>query len=191
MNIKTMNIRFATADDAEKLLEIYAYYVENTAITFEWTVPTVEEFRKRIEKVTSFYPYLVAEKNGKIIGYTYASRFRERKAYDWCVETSIYISKDHRHAGLGSLLLNELERLLKLQGITNINASITTSSDPSDPYVTDASQRFHAKHGYHLVARFTNCGYKFQRWYSMVFMEKVINEYGVKNEGVKNVKEIA
>ena len=185
-----MNIRFATADDAEKLLEIYSYYVENTAITFEWTVPSVEDFRKRIEQVTSFYPYLVAEDNGKILGYAYASRFRERKAYDWCVETSIYISKNHRRAGLGSLLLNELERLLKLQGITNINAGITTSSDPDEPYVTDASVQFHKKHGYNLIAKFSNCGNKFQRWYNVVFMEKIINEYGVKKEGVKSIKSI-
>ncbi|MBQ3689745.1 MAG: N-acetyltransferase [Bacteroidales bacterium] len=186
-----MKIRFATPEDAERLLEIYSYYVENTAITFEWTVPSVEEFRKRIEKVTSFYPYILAEDNGKILGYAYASRFRERKAYDWCVETSIYVDKDCRRLGLGSSLLNELERLLKLQGITNVNASITTSSTPGDnEYVTDASQHFHEKHGYHFVAKFSNCGYKFNRWFTMIFMEKIINEYTFNQSPVKGIKEI-
>ena len=186
-----MNIRFATTADAAQLLRIYAYYVENTAITFEWTVPTVEDFAQRIEKTLGFYPYIVAEEDGVIKGYAYASRFRVRKAYDWSVESSIYIDKDCRHQNVGTLLLNELERLLSLQGILNVNASITSSSDPDDKYVTDASRHFHEKHGYRFVGEFQNSGFKFNRWYNMMWMEKFIGKHTENQPPVKNIGEIA
>ena len=84
-------IRTVRLDDAEELLRIYSYYVENTAITFEYDVPTVDEFRKRIETITEKYPYFVYEENGKIIGYAYANTFKDRAAYDWAVEMTIYM----------------------------------------------------------------------------------------------------
>ena len=94
-------IRVAAVEDAEKLLQIYAPYVINTAITFEYEVPTVQEFRKRICHVLKRYPYLVAEKNGELLGFAYASAFHERAAYDWAVETSIYICMNRRKMGIG------------------------------------------------------------------------------------------
>jgi phosphinothricin acetyltransferase len=191
MKQKKMKIRFATPEDAAQLLKIYAYYVENTAITFEWTIPSVEDFAKRIEKTQTFYPYIVAEEDGLIKGYAYASRFRERKAYDWCIETSIYIDKDCRRNNLGTLLLSELERILSLQGILNVNASITTSCDPDDKYVTDASRRFHEKHGYRFVGEFQNCGFKFNRWYNMMWMEKFIGKHTENQPSIKSINEIA
>ena len=87
-------MRIARGEDAEKLLEIYAPYVENTAITFEYDVPSIEEFRERIEHTLSRYPYLVAERDGEIMGYAYASAFKARAAYAWAVGTSIYIRTD-------------------------------------------------------------------------------------------------
>ena len=185
-----MNLRFATTADAAQLLRIYAYYVENTAITFEWTVPTVEDFAQRIEKTLGFYPYIVAEEDGVIKGYAYASRFRTRKAYDWSVESSIYIDKDCRRQNVGTLLLNELERLLALQGILNVNASITSSNDPNDEYVTDASRRFHEKHGYRFVGEFQKSGFKFNRWYNMMWMEKFIGEHTDNQPSVKNIMDV-
>ena len=104
-----MNIRLATENDAESLLEIYAPYVEETAITFEYVVPTADEFRGRIRETLKNYPYYVAESDGKIAGYAYAGRFKERNAYDWAVETSIYVKKNLRRAGIGSALLKRLE----------------------------------------------------------------------------------
>ena len=86
-------IRTVRLDDVEELLRIYSYYVENTAITFEYDVPTVDEFRKRIETITEKYPYFVYEENGKIIGYAYANTFKDRAAYDWAVEMTIYMDK--------------------------------------------------------------------------------------------------
>ena len=186
-----MNIRFATTNDAAQLLRIYAYYVENTAITFEWTVPTVEDFAQRIEKTLGFYPYIVAEEDGVIKGYAYASRFRVRKAYDWCVETSIYIDKDCRRGKIGTALLAELERLLALQGVINVHAGITTSYEPDEKFVTDASRRFHEQNGYKFAGEFLKCGFKFNRWYNLLWMVKYLGEHTDHQPAVKNIGEIA
>ena len=94
-------IRIAAKEDAKALLDIYRYYVKHTAITFEYETPTIEEFEKRIENTLKKYPYLVEEENGKIYGYAYAGAFKERAAYDWSVETTIYVDKDARGKELG------------------------------------------------------------------------------------------
>ena len=122
-------IRLARPDDAAALLEIYAPYVWDTAITFEYTPPSEEEFQRRILSVEERYPYLVAEQHGRIAGYAYASRFKERAAYDWDVETSIYLRMDERHHGLGWLLYEKLEAVLRLQGVVNLHACITSAPD--------------------------------------------------------------
>ena len=106
-----IKIRTATPEDAEALAAIYAPYVENTSITFEYTVPSVEEFAERIRHTLTRYPYLTAEKNGVPIGYAYASAFKGRAAYDWSVETSIYVSQNLRSSGIGSLLYQKLENI--------------------------------------------------------------------------------
>ena len=172
-------IRLATPEDAEALLGIYSYYVENTPITYELKCPTVEDFRNRIAKTLEHYPYLVAELDDsnlspltshpspQIIGYCYASRFRERAAYDHCVEMSIYIDKDAHHEGIGTALYEELEKRLYAQGIRNLYASITASAEPSI--------HFHAKHGYTKVAHFHKCGRKFDQWLDMIWMEKILH----------------
>ncbi len=117
-------LRIATEDDAEKLLNIYGYYVENTAITFEYEVPSVEEFQGRIRRILREYPYLVAEEDHKLVGYAYASRFHERKACDWAVETAIYVDKDVRKQGIGKKLYEALEKALALQNVISLNACI-------------------------------------------------------------------
>ena len=91
-----MEFRLAKKSDAKRLLEIYKPYVEKTVITFEYEVPTIAEFEKRIEKIGSRYPYIVAIENDKIIGYAYAGAYRERAAYDWVVELSIYLDENER-----------------------------------------------------------------------------------------------
>ena len=98
-------IRVAKREDAEELLKIYSYYVENTAITFEYDVPSVEEFSDRISNILKKYPYLVLEEEGKILGYTYAGKFKSRAAYDRAVETTIYMDKNLKHKGMGKKLL--------------------------------------------------------------------------------------
>ena len=119
-----IQIRTATETDAEKLLEIYAPYVKNTAITFEYEVPSVEEFRDRIYNTLKRYPYLVAEVEGTIYGYAYVSPFHERAAYDWAVETSIYVDQNKKGMGIGKKLYETLEKILKKQNILNLNACI-------------------------------------------------------------------
>lgn len=86
-----IKIRTAKVEDAEKLLDIYSYYVKKTAVTFEYEVPSVEEFQERIRHISSHYPYLIAEEEGEIIGYSYADRLRPRAAFGWDVEVTIYL----------------------------------------------------------------------------------------------------
>ena len=113
-------IRVATEADAEEILAIYAKYIEQTAITFEYVVPSIEEFRGRIRHTLERFPYLAAEKDGKIAGYAYVSPFKERAAYDWSVETSIYVDMEQKRSGIGRKLYEELENILKQQGILNV-----------------------------------------------------------------------
>lgn len=171
-----LNIRMATPEDAQALLDIYSYYVKNTAITFEWEVPSLEEFSNRIQNTRKKYPYLVAEKDGVIVGYAYASLFRTRAAYAWDVETSIYVDRNCKGQGIGRALLQKLEGMLKSQGVMNIYAVITYTP-VEDEYLTHASIKFHTKMGYEKAAEFHKCGYKFGRWYGTVTMEKFLNEH--------------
>ena len=182
--MESCHVRIAGGEDAEKLLAIYAPYVENTAITFEYEVPSIEEFRERIEHTLSRYPYLVAERGGEILGYVYASAFKTRAAYAWAVETSIYIRTDAKHLGLGKLLYTALEGALKLQNITNVNACIAHPTVP-DEYLTLNSEQFHEHLGYRFVGRFTGCAYKFGRWYDMVWMEKLLGSHPIPAPNLK------
>lgn len=164
-----MNIRIASPNDTKEILNIYKYYVENTAITFEYDVPSIEEFSERIKSTLKKYPYLIAENEGEVYGYAYASAFKNRRAYDWAVETSIYVKNNDSRHGVGTLLYNELEKYLKMQNIININACIT--------YPNKKSEEFHKKFGYKTIAHFTKCGYKFGKWHDMIWMEKFIGEH--------------
>ena len=104
-----MTIEKVTKKDAGRLLEIYAPYVEKTAISFEYEVPSVEEFCTRIHDISEKYPYLKAVMEGKIVGYAYANTFKERKAYDWSVETTVYVDEQHKKMGIGKEQVNELK----------------------------------------------------------------------------------
>ena len=123
MDLK-IRIRPAKPEDAEKLLAIYAPYVEQTAITFEYEVPTVEEFRERIHNTLKKYPYLVAEQGGEPVGYAYVGPFHDRPAYDWAVETSIYVDQNKKRMGIGKKLHEALEEELRNRGFLNMNACI-------------------------------------------------------------------
>ncbi len=177
----------AELKDAERLLEIYDYYVKNTAITFEYTTPTIEEFRGRMEKTMQKYPYLVAEKDGQIAGYAYAGAFVGRAAYDWSCETSIYLDKNARRCGIGKTLYAALEKELKKMGILNMYACIGYP-DNEDEYLTKNSAEFHSHIGFVQVGEFHKCGYKFGRWYNMIWMEKIIGEHKEKQAPVTRCK---
>lgn len=166
-------IRMATEDDAEQVLNIYGYYTENTAISFEYDVPSLKEFQNRIQKTLKKYPYLVVEENGLIQGYCYAGPFIGRAAYDWSAELSIYLDRSATKCGYGRLLYEEMEKRLKDMGIQNLYACIGYV-DEEDEYLNKNSAQFHEHMGFQLVGRFHKCGYKFGRWYDMIWMEKII-----------------
>ena len=230
-----IKLRLATPQDVEALLEIYAPYVKQTAISFEYDVPSAAEFAERIEQTLQRYPYLLAYasdeatfanderdenfkisagaagaeseilpadearncasgaakqnganliasvkqsgvnlKSGQILGYAYASAFKERAAYDWSTESSVYVSQNAHAFGIGRLLYEALERTLRAQNIANMNACIACGDDE---YLNDASVRFHERMGFRFVGRFQHCAYKFGRWYDMAWMQKPIGEH--------------
>ena len=171
-----IQIREAVIDDAARLLAIYAYYVEKTAITFEYDVPSLQEFRERISRIKERYPYLVIERNGVIEGYAYAGVFKDRAAYDWSCEMTIYLDRNAKGLGLGRKLYEALEEALRRQGILNLYACIGYPDQP-DEYLDYNSAQFHAHLGYEKVGTFHQCGYKFGRWYSMIWMEKMIGKH--------------
>lgn len=173
-----ISLRVARPEDAAALLAIYAPYVTDTAITFEYEVPPVQEFAGRIEKTLENYPYLIAEQDGILLGYAYAGRFKTRPAYDWAVEASIYLRQDACGNGLGRGLYSRLEKILQAQHITNMNACIVCP-EQDDAFVTRNSALFHRHMGFSPVGTFHRCGCKFGRWYDVIWMEKMLGEHMV------------
>ena len=171
-----MIIRSVTTEDAKRLLDIYSYYVLNTAISFEIDVPDENEFRSRIDNTLKKYPYLVLEDNGIIQGYTYAGPFKARPAYDHSCELSIYLDTASTGHGYGRLLYEAIETKLKKAGILNLYACIA-SPVVEDEYLTNNSEQFHQHMGFVRVGEFHKCGRKFGRWYNMIWMEKIIGEH--------------
>ncbi|MCI8983540.1 MAG: GNAT family N-acetyltransferase [Hungatella sp.] len=177
MTGRDMKIRTASPRDGAALLKIYGPYVERTAITFEYRVPSVEEFSGRIERTLKQYPYFAAEFEGELVGYAYAGPFHEREAYDWAVETSLYVAWDQRKMGIGRRLHDALETALREQGILNMNACVACPCGEADEYLTWSSLEFHRRLGYRPVGEFRQCGYKFGRWYNMAWLERHIGDH--------------
>ena len=171
--MKEYVIRDARPEDAARLVEIYAPYVRNTAVSFEYEVPSEEEFRGRIDKILKKYPYLVCLLDGKIVGYVYASDYGTRKAYSWTAMTSIYLDEAYRRMGIGSRLYRELEKRLKDMGIVNLLAGVAFAEE-EDEYITHDSYRFHLNQGYEKVAHMKAIGKKFDRWYDLLWLQKRI-----------------
>lgn len=182
--IDDISIRFAKPEDAKELLKIYAYYVTDTAISFETEVPSEEEFKLRIEEVLKSYPFIVACKDDEILGYAYLHSFVGRKAYELSAETTIYLNPDKKKMGIGKKLYSVLEDVAKAQNITNLYSCIGYV-DKEDKYLNNNSVQFHEHIGFRMVGKFENCGHKFGRWYHMVWMEKIIGEHGEIREFLK------
>ena len=166
-------IRDVRPKDAERLVEIYAYYILDTAVSFEYEVPSISEFTNRIEKISGKYPYLVCEIDGKVVGYVYAGTYSGRTAYNWTVTTSIYLDKEYRRHGIGTMLYKELEERLKKQGIINLLAGVAYCEE-EDEYLTHDSIKFHTEQGYKKVAHMETVGKKFDRWYDLIWFQKII-----------------
>ncbi|MEF2846217.1 MAG: N-acetyltransferase family protein [Eggerthellaceae bacterium] len=175
-NTSTPTIRLATVADAPVLREIYLPYVQTTAVTFELEDPTLEDFTSRVETTLGSYPYLVAEVDGVIVGYTYASPFRPRAAYRHAIETSIYVRMGYKGNGVGRRLYETLARMLMLQNVYNMEACIA-HCDPPDEYVPSTSRLFHERLGFRMVGSFKQCAHKFGRWYDMIWMERIIADH--------------
>lgn len=174
-NRNPVYVRMATEDDAEELLSIYSYYVEETAVSFETVTPSVLEFQERIRNIRKDFPYYVAEKDGKILGYAYASKFRTREAYSWSSEFSIYVAKESHRLGIGSLLLDAITETLKRQGIVNLYAVVTDSSEDTC-YSPKESLPFHRKNGFNEEFRLSKVGVKFGKWFDIVYLVRRLSE---------------
>ena len=162
-------IRIATPEDAQPILDIYAPYILNTSLTFETEVPSQPDFASRIESYLNNWPWLVCELDGRIAGYAYASRYRERTAYQWSVECSVYIHDDYMGSGIASQLYTTLFAFLKYQGYNNVYAVINLPND--------RSVAFHEKMGFTYFATYENVGYKLGRWKNVGWWQKKLNEY--------------
>lgn len=187
--MNNIEIKIAAPSDAEALLHIYAPYIKNTAVTFEYEVPSVEEFRKRIVHTLKKYPYLLAVQGDEILGYAYAGPLHVRAAYAWSAETSIYVKKDHKRKGTGRALYEALEYVLKKQNVINSNACIAYP-EREDQFLTRDSVNFHSRLGYQKVAEFHQCAYKFGTWYNMVWMEKFLSEHPKKPQDFRPFEEV-
>ncbi|MBQ7340670.1 MAG: N-acetyltransferase [Oscillospiraceae bacterium] len=162
-----MSIRLAQTKDLPQMLAIYGPYVENTAYSFEYTVPTLPEFTARFESYTKQFPWLVWEEDGQVLGYAYGSAPFERAAFGWCAEASVYLHPNAHRKGIGTKLYKALEALLKQQGYRKLYALVTSENR--------ISLAFHEALGYRQIATFPDCGYKFGRLHSLVWLEKDLN----------------
>lgn len=171
-----IRIRTATVRDAEPIQEIYAPYVQNTAITFEYEVPSVSDFTDRISRTLMKYPFLVAESGSRIVGYAYAGPFQDRAAYNWSAETSVYIPEGWKRQGIGTALYTAMEKSLAAQNVTNLYACLAFPKTV-DKHLGMDSIYFHEHFGFQVAGEFKQCGYKFNRWYDMIWMEKIIGEH--------------
>jgi len=160
-----MNIRNVNPDDAAEIAEIYNYYIKNTHQTFETEPLSAEEMRARIDEIKGNYPYLVAEEDGEIYGYAYATQFRMRQAYEFSAEVSIYVKADAKQKGIGTQIY---EKLFEELQETDIHAIIAGISLPND-----GSVRFHEKLGFTKVAHFREVGYKLGRWVDVGYWELI------------------
>nr|WP_314113500.1 GNAT family N-acetyltransferase [uncultured Leptotrichia sp.] len=184
MELKKENLifRFATEEDAEKILKIYKPYVENTTITFEYEVPSVDEFKGRIKEVSEKYPYIVCEYENEIAGYAYAHKIWDRAAYQWDAELSVYTDEKFAGNRIGKKLYGILIKILKLQNIVNVYGLVT--------YPNENSEKLHNYFGFKKTAYFENSGYKFGKWIGVTWFEKAINEHFDNLKPVRKISEI-
>jgi len=166
-----LSIRHATAQDGSTLLSIYAPYVTNTAVSFEVQVPALPEFTKRIEAIANAYPFLVCECNGEIAGYAYAAAHRERAAYCFDVDVSVYVAQGAQGQGIGTALYERLFPLLVSQGYYTAYAAITLPNE--------ASCLLHQKFGFRKIGVHQKTGHKFGQWHDVLWLDKPLKDYAI------------
>lgn len=176
-----MRIRFATPDDSPGLLNIYGQYI-HTPITFEYSLPTEREFAGRIADVSHSYPYLAGEEDGVFVGYAYAHKFKERAAYQWGAELSVYLDRSALGRGLGKRFYSVLIEILKLQGLRTAYGGVTLPNR--------ASEALHRSLGFEVLGTYHNAGYKNGKWHDVTWFEKPIGEYDAEPKPIIGVTDI-
>ncbi|MDD4493641.1 MAG: GNAT family N-acetyltransferase [Eubacteriales bacterium] len=164
-----MIVREATINDAEEISAIYKYYVDNFPYSFEYIAPSADEFMERISEITRRFPFFVCEDNGEILGFAYAHQFKERKAYQWICETSIYTKTDCTQKGVGTMLYTTLIPALRKQGFVKAYAVLGCPNE--------GSEVFHRKMGFLLVATLPDIGYKLGSWHDIKYYALELNAF--------------
>jgi phosphinothricin acetyltransferase len=177
-------IRFATETDAPAIAAIYAPYVENTAISFEYDPPTANEIALRMQNVRDAeLPWLVATDSDKLLGYAYATKHKERAGYQWCVESSVYVDASSHRTGIGRALYTQLFEILRELGYENVYAGTTL---PNDQTVN-----FHKSFGFVEVARYPNVGFKHGKWYDTAWWHLSIGSHRNPPVSLKRLRDLS
>jgi L-amino acid N-acyltransferase YncA len=174
--------RLAQFADAPAIQGIYAPVVRDTAISFEYEPPGVDEIARRMRKVMASRPWLVYEAERQVLGYAYANTFRERAAYDWGPEVSIYVRDDAQGRGIGRELYATLFDLLRALNYCQVWAGAT--------YPNESSERLHKAMGFELVGRFPAAGYKFGKWHDTVFWRLALRDFPAEAPAIGNINEL-
>lgn len=174
-----MNLQLIQEEDISEVLNIYAPYVKNTAITYEYDVPSPKTFSERVHHYTEQYPWIVAKEQGKIEGYAYASVYRSREAYQWGCELSVYLCPEARGKRLGKRLYSALMDLLTLQGYYTVYGVISLPND--------SSIALHERLGFSLEGIQRKCGFKLGQWHDAAIMSKVLQDYSVPSGPPKSI----
>lgn len=169
-----INIRLARSEDAEGVLAIYTPYVEETNITFDYDVEEAKIFCQKIDEMLEEFPWIIAEHRGKIVGYAYAKKHRDRTAYRWCAESSIYVHNDYQGRGLAKLLYEALLEALNTQNVINVYAGIAQPNE--------SSTMFHIKMGFTPVGVYKKVGYKNGQWHDVLWVHRSLKKHPEKPE---------
>lgn len=177
-----MILQLIKEEDIAEVLEIYAPYVQNTAITFEYEVPSLESFAERVHHYTEQYPWIVAKDHGEIVGYAYASLYRSREAYQWCCELSVYLRPEVQGKDLGRTLYSALMDLLTLQGYYMVYGVIALPNE--------ASLALHNQLGFSMDGIQENCGFKLGSWHHTATMSKPLRDFAPPLSEPKSIHEL-
>lgn len=175
-------IRLAAISDSEDILSIYAPFIRDTAITFETEIPSIDEVSCRIKSISKQYPYIVYQIKDEVVGYAYASKHRERSAYRYDVDVSIYVLPEYHGSGIAHKIYDCLFEILKELGYYNAYAAYTVPNEKSI--------RFHEKFGFTLIGTHHKTGYKFGKWHDVSWLEKIINEHIDKPNLIKSISDL-
>ncbi len=177
-----MTLRFVRSSDAARILEIYAPYVLNAAVSFETDLPSVPEFMERIRSISVEYPYIVCEEDGRVIGYAYAHRLLERAAYQWDAELSVYVDSSYQRNGIGRTMYRFLFEALKLQNVHTVYAIITADNA--------TSLTMHEALCFRTIGTFRNTGYKLGVWHDVIWLDKPLLAYSASPKALKPISEV-